>query len=521
MDRVFLKKEAFRVLKRNYFRIVLVVFIVGIIINGGYQFTTIVSRQNNKIDNPIFDNGYKITKSIAENNIRNSKTNYEIVNDFVDNLSNRISVGGYSNGVLGTLFNNITESNSIVFGSLNAINLYLFNKRINIIYLSLIGVLIIMLLKIFVFDVFRVGCKRFFLEQRRYDTSIKKILFPFYVRKNVHIGLIILFKNIYQFLWLFTIVWFPIKYYEYFMIPYVLAENPNISKKDAFKLSRELMNGYKWEMFKLDLSFIGWNILNILSFQLLDIFFLQGYKECVYAESYMKIRKEKINLISNKELLNDLYLDIDNVVDYEYPMDKYSIPVRTFSLKIKKDYNAKYSVTNYILMFFIFSIIGWIWEVLFHIVSEGRFVNRGTMFGPWLPIYGVGGLLILICLKLLRKKPVLIFFGSMILAGTVEYITAWYLWIFNGAKWWDYTGYFLNIQGRVCLEGLLVFGLGGAAVTYFIGPSLNELLNKIKPKIATIICTILLILYGIDFVYSLNNPNKGSGITEYEVVNIE
>ena len=66
-----------------------------------------------------------------------------------------------------------------------------------------------------------------------------------------------------------------------------------------------------------------------------------------------------------------------------------------------------------------------------------------------------------------------------------------------------------------------MFGLGGAAVTYFIGPSLNELLNKIKPKIATIICTILLILYGIDFVYSLNNPNKGSGITEYEVVNIE
>ena len=69
------------------------------------------------------------------------------------------------------------------------------------------------------------------------------------------------------------------------------------------------------------------------------------------------------------------------------------------------------------------------------------------------------------------------------------------------------------------MEGLLVFGFGGAAVTYFIGPSLNELFDKMKPKISIIICTILIILYGLDFIYSFKHPNTGAGITEYAVLN--
>ena len=102
------------------------------------------------------------------------------------------------------------------------------------------------------------------------------------------------------------------------------------------------------------------------------------------------------------------------------------------------------------------------------------------MFGPWLPIYGTGAILILALLKPFRKRPVLYFIASMILAGILEYTTSWYLETFKGMKWWDYTGYFLNINGRICLEGLIVFGLGAAAVTYFIGPLLNYYFKKIK-----------------------------------------
>ena len=517
MNRKILKKQALTCFKRNYFKVILVVFIVNILVNGGYQFTSIISNpdiNNQVINNKIVDNGYKITKTITNGN---NRSNYEVVNELVDTISNKVSVGGHSSGVIGTLFNQITKSNSIVIGSLNAANLYLLNNKIDILYISLIGIIIIMFLKVFLLDVFRIGYIRFFLEQRKYNPNISKILFPFSVRKNFSLGLKIFIKNIYQFLWNLTIVGGIIKHYEYYMFNYVLSENPNISRKDAFILSKELMNGNKFNMFKLDLSFIGWNLLNILTFGFLDIFFLEGYKACVKAEVYINIRNSKYNDLSKKELLNDILLDVDTINENEYPMDKYSIPSKEFHIKFKKNYDVKYSIINYILMFFIFAFIGWSWEVLLHLVSEGRFVNRGTMFGPWLPIYGVGALSILIILKPLRKRPIIYFMSSMILAGVIEYSTAWYLWTFKGAKWWDYTGYFLNIQGRVCLEGLLVFGLGGAAVTYFIGPSLNEQLNKIKPKIAITICSILLVLYGADFIYSANHPNTGDGITEYNV----
>lgn len=488
MDIKKIKVDALKNLKRNYFKIILTVFIIGIILNFGYRFTTVMS---------------------GVSSINGTKTNYEIMNDLVNTLSNRISTGGYNNGVIGSLFNSVTQSNSIVIGFLNAINIYLFNKKIDIIYVSLVGVLIIILLKIFIQDVFRIGYKRFFLEERRYNISVKKILFPFKVRKNIHIGFVIFKKNIYQFLWSLTFVFGFIKHYEYSMIPYILAENPNIKTKDVFKLSKQISNGYKFKMFKIDLSFMGWNLLNILTLGFLDIFFLLAYKECVYAEVYMKLR-------INNNLLNDKYLDIEDIQNTEYPMDKYSIPTHEIHL-LTKDYKVKYSIKNYILMFFTFSVIGWLWEVLFHIINEGRFVNRGVMLGPWLPIYGFGGLFILIILKPLRHKPVLFFISAMILAGIMEYTTGWYLETFMGSKWWDYTGYFLNIHGRVCLEGLLVFGFGGAAVTYFLGPILNQLYDKIKPKISIIICIILVLLYSIDFVYSYFNPNKGEGITEYEV----
>ena len=83
-------------------------------------------------------------------------------------------------------------------------------------------------------------------------------------------------------------------------------------------------------------------------------------------------------------------------------------------------------------------------------------------------------------------------------------------------KWWDYSGYFLNINGRICFEGLLVFGLGGSFITYFAAPILDKLYAKISPKIRIIICVILLVLFGADAVYSLQHPNTGKGITDYE-----
>lgn len=173
-----------------------------------------------------------------------------------------------------------------------------------------------------------------------------------------------------------------------------------------------------------------------------------------------------------------------------------------------------YTLLNLILMFFTFSMIGWLWEVSLHLISDGVFVNRGVLHGPWLPIYGTGGVLILIILKKLREKPAVEFIAAVILCGCVEYFTAWNLEMtHNGQKWWDYSGYFLNLHGRICAEGLLVFGLGGLAIVYLLAPFLDNLLRKANQKILIVIAVVLLVIYAGDQMYSSKHPNQGKGIT--------
>ena len=204
-------------------------------------------------------------------------------------------------------------------------------------------------------------------------------------------------------------------------------------------------------------------------------------------------------------------LNIIIPVDDQYPEEtvkKKKVP--------KRDYNKSYNLTSYILFFFTFSFIGWLWEVLIHIIIDGAFVNRGYMHGPWLPIYGFGGVLILLLLKHFRSKQLVFFIACIVLAGIIEYSTSWYLETFKGMKWWDYTGYYLNLNGRICLEGLIVFGLGGCALTYIIAPVLDDFYEVIKPKLKIIICAILLLFYGTDLVYSSQHPNSGKGITDYQ-----
>ena len=85
--------------------------------------------------------------------------------------------------------------------------------------------------------------------------------------------------------------------------------------------------------------------------------------------------------------------------------------------------DRSYSLVNLIMMFFIFCFVGWVWEVSLAFISEDMFVNRGTLHGPWLPIYGTGGVIILVLLKKLREKPALEFVAAMVLCGCLEYLS--------------------------------------------------------------------------------------------------
>ena len=213
-----------------------------------------------------------------------------------------------------------------------------------------------------------------------------------------------------------------------------------------------------------------------------------------------------------------LYEAIEDVVQgRQYPRRLFPIKEENRSALFSRLNPLRdYTIWSLILMFFIFSGIGWIWEVSLHLITDGVFVNRGALHGPWLPIYGSGGILILVLLKRFRNKPMLNFFLILLVCGILEYTTSYVMEMNTGLKWWDYSGYFLNLNGRICAEGLSVFGIGGMAFVYILAPVFDNLIEKIKPIVAKILCIVLLIVFSFDAVYSHFYPNTGEGITDYQ-----
>ncbi len=303
------------------------------------------------------------------------------------------------------------------------------------------------------------------------------------------------------------------------MVPYILAENPKIKTRDAIKLSRDMMNGYKWEVFKLDLSFIGWGILGIITFNISNLVFTTPYMNATKAEIYMYLRDlAKTRGIKNAKLLKDTNLEGDIVLG-EYPVYDYMLKSSKPRKWLTFNYNRDYSFWNIVLLFFAFAFLGWIWEVLLFLFQTGSFVNRGALHGPWLPIYGAGGIAMLVLLKKVRKNPFVYFIFAMIVSGIIEYFTSVYLEIVHHMAWWDYTGFFLNINGRVCLEGLMLFGICGVAVTYVLAPVIANVLDKIDKNIKMFLCVGLVLLIAGDFYISGKNPNIGEGVTTEVVEN--
>lgn len=105
----------------------------------------------------------------------------------------------------------------------------------------------------------------------------------------------------------------------------------------------------------------------------------------------------------------------------------------------------------------------------------------------------------------------------MVLCGILEYCSSWYLEVtHDGQRWWDYSGYFLNLNGRICAEGLLTFGLGGLAIVYLLAPALDNLLARANRRIMAAVAIVLLVAYVGDNIYSAAVPNTGAGITDYK-----
>lgn len=166
----------------------------------------------------------------------------------------------------------------------------------------IVGIIIIfsLVLSIFVFTPLYVGCQRYFVLCGKQPTSLDEVVFAF-SNSYLNIVKIMFFKNLYTFLWtLLLIIPGIIKGYEYRMIPYLLAENPNIDMKEAFSLTKQMMDGDKANAWVLDLSFIGWNLLGALTCCILNIFYVNPYQNLTNAQLYEAL-KMKISGPSNTD----------------------------------------------------------------------------------------------------------------------------------------------------------------------------------------------------------------------------
>ncbi len=151
----------------------------------------------------------------------------------------------------------------------------------------IVALIVMVLFWLLVSTVLEVGGRRFFILNRMERAPIRTFFSIFGCGHYGNVVKTIALRDIFELLWgLLLVVPGIVKHYEYLMIPYIMAENPDMDRKEAFEISRRMMYGEKWQTFILGLSFIGWDILSVLTFGLVGIFWVYPYQDATYAELY-------------------------------------------------------------------------------------------------------------------------------------------------------------------------------------------------------------------------------------------
>ena len=163
------------------------------------------------------------------------------------------------------------------------------------------------------------------------------------------------------------------------------------------------------------------------------------------------------------------------------------------------------SLINLVLLFFAYAFLGWCMEVTLKYFQFHRFINRGFLTGPWLPIYGSGAALITVVIKGLAPLEFSVgttFAVSFLLCGFLEYMTSYVLEERFHARWWDYSQKPMNLQGRVWIGNLILFGLGGVVIVDLINPLLLRLSEHMSFPLREIMAISLSVVFIADYVMS-------------------
>lgn len=250
-----LKSKSKSVLQVNYWRVVLVAFVLSILCGGSFLMDSTPSFMNNQtldlFGSHVEDKGENFVNSERFRDIEDGK---EVKEEDV-----------------------MTWSVIVI-------------SAIGVLLISLLICVCALLITVFVFNPFYVGTARFMVQSFDKKPRFKEVFYAF-ERRYKNVAAIMLLRGVYTFLWtLLFIIPGIVKRYEYRMVPYILAETPDIDAKTAISVSKQMMQGQKWKTFLLDLSFIGWHILGALTLGILGVFYVSPYIHLTNAALYRKLK---------------------------------------------------------------------------------------------------------------------------------------------------------------------------------------------------------------------------------------
>lgn len=185
------------------------------------------------------------------------------------------------------------------------------------------------------------------------------------------------------------------------------------------------------------------------------------------------------------------------------------------------------SILLYNLIGLTVAIGGWLWEVLLFLIKDRQFVNRGFLYGPYLPVYGVGAVFLSLLFSLWKRmrksvppqnknafaENIRIFLYSMCGGCLTEFSAGWILWHLFHKKYWDYSGYPLNISGYVCIYSALGFGLFGVIWVKWMAPRLIRAWERLPSPMQFFLVGLFDLILITDAVFALMQPNSGKNIT--------
>ena len=161
-------------------------------------------------------------------------------------------------------------------------------------------------------------------------------------------------------------------------------------------------------------------------------------------------------------------------------------------------------IPYYILLFFIYSFIGWVIEEIDILIETKELTYRGFLVGPICPIYGFSSLIMILLLSVFKENIIILFISSFIICTLVEYLTSYVMEKMFNVRWWDYSHMKFNINGRVALRNSVLFGIMGVLLVYLVNPFLLDILTLVDYGIISKFAYILLGICIMDFIVSFN-----------------